>query len=513
MKRFLIVVILLVSLFACTKENANLHPNPEEITILEEETSLYDFAVILSRAVRNEHSLREFIKDEALKQFDKDYDVFYPWVKDKNVDGRTFREILAYYDSEEQLETIESERPLLNILVPDWSWIDNQCFSVVSWDTKDDNVCVTYRTAATEQLVFANGHIEDMVEKTAIPSYPVLIVKDNERMKLKSAFSKGALDSNDYDFYDNAFDGNAKPATKDSWGNPWYLNVDVNPDSDYLPASILRGRVATAYNIVGVPHRDHVYYGMTSTQNTGAIDFDYKETIMRVKFNNPNTNAFYDDANDYKLRYNHKTGKTASFSLDELSDLVWADGALELLFVIKAGEFQDTKMCSVSFSEAFQIKKYKLQNKYNWIGAKKAIYAFIEKDYLEPRWIMVNLPLFTWDISKCPKIYHIVIIEKDSGITKNVTESVEESYMTNYSGEISGAYAEIVKIGLSLGGQSMEKRTTTYSYQTTETSDSLGTLHINYTESVISNFNSSGEVLPYTQNAGEIQVQMVPTKI
>lgn len=54
-----------------------------------------EFASILSKAVNNETALRLFLKKEALKQFDKDYDVFYPWLRDCDIDGNnSFEEIL-----------------------------------------------------------------------------------------------------------------------------------------------------------------------------------------------------------------------------------------------------------------------------------------------------------------------------------------------------------------------------------------------------------------------------------
>lgn len=44
------------------------------------------FAKVLSVAVAKDGTLRSFLKNEAVRQYDKDYDVFYPFVKDEIVE-------------------------------------------------------------------------------------------------------------------------------------------------------------------------------------------------------------------------------------------------------------------------------------------------------------------------------------------------------------------------------------------------------------------------------------------
>ena len=91
-------------------------PVQTQLTTAEAQTK---FAKILSKAVSNSEDVRRFLKEEAMTYFDNDNDVFYPFVKDKIVQGtgsRTFRNILlSYCDSEEELESIEKSQPLLKI--------------------------------------------------------------------------------------------------------------------------------------------------------------------------------------------------------------------------------------------------------------------------------------------------------------------------------------------------------------------------------------------------------------
>lgn len=122
-----------------------------------------DFTVILSKAVANDKDLRDFIKMESLKQFDKDYDVFYPFVKNERLSsGISFREALLKYTTEDKLEQIESNCPLLNIFVPDWSWING--YSADSWDTNDDFVTVSRKDDGDKHVIYYNGSVYDTVE-------------------------------------------------------------------------------------------------------------------------------------------------------------------------------------------------------------------------------------------------------------------------------------------------------------------------------------------------------------
>ena len=183
MRKELILVLfaIFIALFCgCTKDNEQ----KEVVTNTSpEENMLKDFAEILSAAVYNEPDLRAFIKKEANKEFDNDFDVFYPYVKDEKVSSnRTFRDILQQYDSQKKLDVIEECEPLLNIYVPDWSWIDEECFSVCNWDTSLPEVLVTYSCPGSEIPLLSNGELIGTLQGNEFTSEPVLVVKRNERL-------------------------------------------------------------------------------------------------------------------------------------------------------------------------------------------------------------------------------------------------------------------------------------------------------------------------------------------
>lgn len=119
--KLLFMVAVALSIASCSKE-------ADQLTINEESSDAFitaqkEFAKILSSALYGEPDLRAFLKNEALKEFDMDYDVFYPYTKDAVVYGnRTFKDILISYSEDPlSLDRIEAVIPKLTILVPDWS--------------------------------------------------------------------------------------------------------------------------------------------------------------------------------------------------------------------------------------------------------------------------------------------------------------------------------------------------------------------------------------------------------
>lgn len=84
-------------------------------TTISADSALAGFAKILSNAVSDRKDVREFLKAEALKKFDKNYDVLYVAVKDAPIGDRTFGDILSDYSAQGQLEEIEHAVPALNV--------------------------------------------------------------------------------------------------------------------------------------------------------------------------------------------------------------------------------------------------------------------------------------------------------------------------------------------------------------------------------------------------------------
>ncbi len=120
---FFAVMALTATFVACEKNEIshiiNNGSNNESINRIEMDKAKKEFVLILSKAVSKNVDIRVFLKKEALKMIDNDYDVFYPLVKDQVISGdKTFRDVLKDFDLKSMLDDIERALPLLTIYVP-----------------------------------------------------------------------------------------------------------------------------------------------------------------------------------------------------------------------------------------------------------------------------------------------------------------------------------------------------------------------------------------------------------
>lgn len=96
MKKILFLLASVFFMLSCSQEESILPTNENTSN---SPTAAVDaqlkFAKLLSQAASDSKEVRSFLRNEALAQFDNDYDVFYPFVKNKIVSGnQKFRDIL-----------------------------------------------------------------------------------------------------------------------------------------------------------------------------------------------------------------------------------------------------------------------------------------------------------------------------------------------------------------------------------------------------------------------------------
>lgn len=124
-KKFLAIVTacLSLSVFSCKDELSNLDNPPnggaslDNVSIEQQDVARIKFAKILAKALENKE-VRNFVKKEALKMFDNDYDVLYHANKNKVVNGTdSFSSILSKSNNlkEGELDKIVNVLPKLNI--------------------------------------------------------------------------------------------------------------------------------------------------------------------------------------------------------------------------------------------------------------------------------------------------------------------------------------------------------------------------------------------------------------
>lgn len=242
-------------------------------------------------------SVRTFLKNEALKQYDRDYDVFYPYVKDRVIEsGRSFRDILVSCSSESEIKTIENSVPLLTVMIPDLSSFD--AFSVKTWNTSDEQLAVTYATGNDNSVFYADGDSLLELPNGNLPDFPFLVVKSNERMKIVSNAATRAGMIRQYDFSDPAFDGTKAHETRASYYD--LESEETEPDDKpYLKASELDSRCIEAYNMFKnnkyLIDREYVYYNL-SPQNpeNGRLDPNIREKLYKFRISPTQYNELID---------------------------------------------------------------------------------------------------------------------------------------------------------------------------------------------------------------------------
>ena len=200
---YLLTVVFFV-LFACQQEHDDFQEKGDDsnITQLSITEAQQSFAKVLSKAVFQSEEVRTFLKSEALAQFDNDHDIFYPFVKDKIVTGdRTFRDVLlSYCNNEDELIQIEESLLLLNILVPDLTWIGE--FSAANWDIQDNEVVVICRDD-DDNTLYENGESIGNLPLNEVPGFPCLVIKNNERLKVSNSTTRAGYAK--YEFINDIF--------------------------------------------------------------------------------------------------------------------------------------------------------------------------------------------------------------------------------------------------------------------------------------------------------------------
>ncbi|MDN5201171.1 hypothetical protein QQ008_07355 [Fulvivirgaceae bacterium BMA10] len=200
-------VIPLCALFCACNQLNPLEEQPPEFT---EEQIAFDatelnklgkqFTQVLSATI-SDNNVKKFLKTEAVKQFDGDYDILFARVKDdpvqvEHANGRTetlsFTELLRSASSnsrtdeaafEDLIEAIAVKYPLLQISLPELP-----AASAESWDTQNYDPLVVfvpadYEESEADKLEAFNTAGETIwLDPKVPPTQPTIVVGANERV-------------------------------------------------------------------------------------------------------------------------------------------------------------------------------------------------------------------------------------------------------------------------------------------------------------------------------------------
>ena len=526
------IIAIMLFIASCQKDN-NLYienapgTNVETIDALEAEQQ---FAIILSRAVAANESLRSFLKEQALQQFDNDYDVFYPYVKDYIIPGTscTFREILiSYSDNAEQLSLIEASLPKLTILVPDYSWVNENCFSVNYWDTASDIVIVGFDDMQDEHFMYYAGEEVGRIPAEVFPEFPVIIVKDNERISTSAATKSGNVQ---YSFVSPAFDGtNKNLATKGNYG--LWGDIDevlnnteaagpnlISEVGDKISAaelSAISPETINAYNEFGTGwnnacQRDYIYYGMSKNNpDNGVLYKRERDILYRFALN---ASALFSVA-DADADGEDPTGMKSKMELRD-ADLpncadavrrMWANGKYELKIEVfqktigGAAGIIDSFAFSIDPSELMYVTKCDRHYKWALFNQSWNTYS-LETAYVEPKWYYPCKESLTeiknnWNLATSSDNIYFVISEIDQSTTiqKQSSTTFKQSFsVTTTNQNDIGATLKValeLKKGFGASGTYGTEKTTTdgITITLTQNSDELGARSVEYVDNIVTN--------------------------
>lgn len=507
-------LLFLTLIYSCTNddvwdgiESTNIHPQSGSVL-----SDFDTFSKILSKAVSNNSDLRAFIKEEALKMTDNDYDVFYPLVKNKKVTAdKTFKEVLKDYDFNNSLDAVEERLPLLTIYIPELP----SGFNAENWNSFGDSPYVCTNLVENDSISFYfGGDLHFKLESDLVPGFPVLVLKNNERI-VKTTNTTRSNNPNiineDYSFVDSAFDGINKRevavtrASEDEKAMLWKYNYSTE-------------HIRLAYKEMGVNdglwQRDNIYYGLNRNNTEGEIKRNIIENIACLHFSTQALYKIADQTNDPKFyqdlhwsrRFEKSSPKDRSF---------WGEGRFEFKIDVLIG---NTSGLGSVITKYFSVEPWKLFH-LTWDGIPMPRPSV--KDRILDMWVFKvtgsvpysynpDIDLIGWDLESNSVSWKFDIYEVD----EQEVFTTQEKVSTEFAGNVGLNVGIGKKVGLNFGGSAKKVKENTFTKVMNKGSDHLGTLEVNFYDPILKNNRSSRDIENYYSAKNPmVEMTLIPKKI
>lgn len=565
MKHYFFVSYLLIGtmliLSSCSKISESYINESEIIPIWSEQDALRDFSLALSKVVSTNENVRNIIKENALIQFDNDYDVYWENIKNKSVDNDiTISNLIqTALGNQVSISEIESIIPTLTIYVTDARWLDPQGFCAENWNVSDRRVAVTFPSQHnTCEYLYANGSCVGKIEPYTIPGGPVLIVKKNERVR---AISETKADSNGktYEFIADAFNpqkndvftkGNYRHTG--SYSSSWVAGQTPGDNSALMSAAMLNEinpDIITAFNYFdgsqNAVHNDFIYYGMTPENPEGLLRNDVRTRLTRFKIYPSAFNTVVDEvgidrkySGDYWETDDNGKGYSAEPSLSTIYSKLWSDGNLEIQVKVFQLSSSGTEVAleedtyNVPVLKLFTVKNQSIKKEQwgttltKWYITWR--YTIIKRDEstLAEKWYYpehsIDFP--TWDLVN-NSAYTVLFIENDTSTTSTKTTSVtsKRANSTTLSGDETNSLGvkieeklgdlnlnKTIKHGLGWTSSNEDTRTENIAVSYTEEDEVLRKCIVSYRDNYISSRVSDNEYRMHIYDGGSFAFNLLP---
>lgn len=396
-----------------------------------------DFAGILSKLTYNNQEVREFLKREASAKFDKNYDILYQAVKNKNVGNSTFRELLINHSSEKEIQEIESNVPLLNILIPRIQFFN---ITAENMDTNDKEIPVAVSKDKTTSL-YLDGKKELDLEKGEVPDFHVFVVNENSRVIIPKTRNG---EYGKYTFKSPNYDGTKQENTRVAYGKNWAKDLyDPSTFTPLVKSMYHFYKKDNSINQIGF-QRDYIYYGITPENQKGKLNHNVSEYISYIKvdpkayfkISDQRDNKETSNIDPYINEWEFQT-KGRDWEHNEIIDKMWTKGAYNFRFeIIKSNKSYPQVVYLPLFPEdLWEMPIEKHRRHPTLFRSTKYTYKINVKNFRAKDIYLKNnqIDLGRWDISQEGLTRQINISEEDESAETTHTVEYEIDKMSKNS--------------------------------------------------------------------------------
>lgn len=451
------MAIAILLLAACTDEFDKIVETQETettevatsqlVTHSTKEEYLAQFARILSKATFANIDLRRFLKEEALKQFDLNYDVLFINTRDKHIGNSTFYDILASYSSTDSIDNAIQNIPLLNIYLTNTPILG---VHPEDMDITDREIPIAVSMSDSTRL-YLNGQTIATLAKGEVPAFHVLVVNENSRVTIEEQTGLKRTTKQTFHFKSPTFNGETNNSLKSATTTEATVGNKVKTAYDYFHGTG-HGADQKAFQ------RDYLYYGITPKNQSGKLNASMSEYLCYI---NVNPRAYFKMADvmpleanqedpicqnrypskeeDKKVIYNSKEIKKRKLTEAELVDYLWTKGAYELRFDIIDSKQGDANVIYVPVrpDEIWNFNITPSKRHKTWFRHTKYTYKidpdkFTAKDYFIP----TPIDMGKWNIANESMYRYIRVSEEDDGeeITDKYSYEVIRMSSHNFKG-------------------------------------------------------------------------------
>lgn len=518
------------------------------------------FGKAIALAIKENQDLRRFIKIEALKKFNKDYDVLYHAVKDqplnyrlkanaKNSSVLTLSRLLGnYFEDKDELAQIEQQLPLLTIFVPE---LPENSFSAETWEPNDAEqipvVAIRLETTNEVPMIDVVNNYEYVLEQDLIPGYPVVVIKNNERVVVNNNshnFGRSTKVLNtqsglSYRFLDDdlsnndtslIYDGDGEVDDDGSFGGG-SGSVPCNPGFAVIPGREMNVApfLKTAHNIfdgaISQPwQRDNIYYQLTPTVTTNKyVGGKYLEAITYFQLQGDADLVFNRMANQTNGSNPDPKLKNQDWSRDRR--VPWTDGNFEIGISITDNA---KNRPNINFTLAFNASADDLftythesvvRRRGAWPIRWKRTYwrpiidGFKGMDFTSLDIDATVLQIHAWDLTEYSNIWNVEVKELDFTTEISTKTSNVKKYNTNVNIDTSIPLGDKIKVGLKYGASMEETNTDERNEKWVEGSDFLGLFEIPFSDKAVIKNHCDNQLYPRLYRSSNSIIEMRPVQV